>query len=383
MEFVRALGFEAVLANVEDGLPEFERPFDAVFAANLLDHLVAPHLFLLRLHRVLRPDGLVFVHVPTIPPLPLLDRLIRLAIGHNGYRASEHLYAFTPRAGAFMLERAGFDIVDSAFVAARDHPALRWGEPLLREIGITVMLVGRLPGEARPNLHARIHGPARPAGREGVGHIWCPASGCPGMMGPRSAGEQTGARRRQAKWEAFWEGGPVDSETTHRRSVELALELAHADGCPARPLRILDLGMVVSLGYASVGSYPGVQDELARVLRPNGMALVDFRHLSLYHVPLLLRRGRQWLAAWRRGEVALPLLGLRPARAWAAAGFRLEAIRLFNTYPPLGSWPGPSACLAFERSFGRPLAPPLARTALAKFRLVDEPVPIDGSAARR
>src|SRR5215213_4704659 len=30
VEFVRALGYEAVLANVEDGLPDFERSFAAV-----------------------------------------------------------------------------------------------------------------------------------------------------------------------------------------------------------------------------------------------------------------------------------------------------------------------------------------------------------------
>ena len=96
VDFVRALGCEALLANVEDGLPNFERPFEAAFASNLLEHLVSPHLFLLRLHKLLVPDGLIFLHVPTIPPLPLLDRLVKLVIGHNGYRASEHIYAFTP-----------------------------------------------------------------------------------------------------------------------------------------------------------------------------------------------------------------------------------------------------------------------------------------------
>jgi SAM-dependent methyltransferase len=143
VEFVRALGLSAVLGNVEDGFPQFEQPFDAVFASNLLEHLVAPHLFLLRLHQLLKPDGLAFIHVPTIPPLPLLDRVVRRAIGHNGYRASEHIYAFTPRVGEFLLQRAGFIVVDSAFVAVRDHPILKWGEPLFREIGISVMLVGR------------------------------------------------------------------------------------------------------------------------------------------------------------------------------------------------------------------------------------------------
>lgn len=143
VEFVRALGYEAVLANVEDGFPAFERPFDAVFAANLLEHLVAPHLFLLRLHQLLKPDGLAFIHVPTIPPLRAFDGVVRRLLGFNGFQASEHIYAFTPRVGAFLMERAGFQVIDLAFPAARDHPLLKWGEPLFREAGITVTLVAR------------------------------------------------------------------------------------------------------------------------------------------------------------------------------------------------------------------------------------------------
>ena len=46
------------------------------------------------------------------------------------------------RTAAFLLERAGFKVVDSAFVALRDHPLLKWSEPIGREIGISVMLVG-------------------------------------------------------------------------------------------------------------------------------------------------------------------------------------------------------------------------------------------------
>lgn len=206
-------------------------------------------------------------------------------------------------------------------------------------------------------------------------------------------------------------------------AVDLALRMLRPDGYPRRGLRILDLGcgngrvmellmaagcdvvgvdlaagalaaaraylgpgaplvqsdafrlglasasfdVVLSLGYASVASYPGVQQEVARVLRPGGVALVDFRHVSLYHLPLLPRWGLRWLRAWRRGEVVLPGLGLRPSPTWAAAGLRCEMVRHFNTYPPLARL-SPEASLAFERRYGWALAPLLARTALAKFR---------------
>jgi SAM-dependent methyltransferase len=138
-----------------------------------------------------------------------------------------------------------------------------------------------------------------------------------------------------------------------------AFRLGFADAC---------FNAVVSLGYASVGSYPGVQSELARVLRPGGLALIDYRHLGLYHLPVLPLRGRQLARAWRRGDVVVAGLGLRPNPAWAAAGFRLEAVRPFNTYPPLGAALPPRRALAFERHVGRHGAPLLARTALAAFR---------------
>lgn len=143
VEFCRALGFEAHVANVEDGLPDLGRSFDAIFCSNLLEHLVAPHLFLLRLHARLTARGQAFIHVPTMPPLPIADRLIKRIIGHNGYLASEHINAFTPRTLQFTLERAGFVVEDLVFVGARGHPILRWGEPLFREIGISVLAVAR------------------------------------------------------------------------------------------------------------------------------------------------------------------------------------------------------------------------------------------------
>lgn len=229
---------------------------------------------------------------------------------------------------------------------------------------------------------------------------------------------------RRAKWEAFWQSPRSNARATHLRSAELALELLRQEGQRKRRLRVLDLGCgdgeimqllttaglsvvgidlaaaalhaarqrlgrsarliqgdafrlpldsetfdaVVSLGYASVGSYPGAQHELARILRPGGVALVDFRHLGLYHLPLLLRRGRRLLRAWRRGQVSCALLGLRPSPDWAAAGLRLETVRCFNTYPPLPALLSPATCLAFERSLGRRLAPVLGRVSLARFR---------------
>lgn len=143
VQFCRALGFEVTQTNVEDGLPDFGRRFQAIYCSNLLEHLVAPHLFLLRLHALLEPGGRLFVHVPTMPPFPIVDRVLKRVIGHNGYLASEHINAFTPRTLAFTIERAGFTVDDVAFVGARGRGLLCFGEPVFRELGITAMAVAR------------------------------------------------------------------------------------------------------------------------------------------------------------------------------------------------------------------------------------------------
>lgn len=229
---------------------------------------------------------------------------------------------------------------------------------------------------------------------------------------------------RRAKWDTFWQRPRVEAEATHRLSAALALRRLRAAPHADRP-RVLDLGCgagrvvellaphcdvvgvdlaeaalraarrrlgpaarlvqadafhlpfadasfdaIVSLGYASVGSYPGVQPELARILRPGGLALVDFRRFGLYHLPLLPLRIRQIARAWRRGDASMPLLGFCPNPAWPTAGFRLESVALFNTYPPLGARLPTRLALAFEAGVGRPLAPLLARTALACFHKV-------------
>jgi SAM-dependent methyltransferase len=244
---------------------------------------------------------------------------------------------------------------------------------------------------------------------------------------------QTRAMRaeRRAKWEAFWRQPQATQIVTHRVSADLALELLRTEDYSDRSVRVLDLGcgtggmmqllrdagcevfgldiasgalatarqrlgpapplaqgdafqlglagesfdVVISLGYASVGSYLGVQAELARVLRLGGIALVDFRRIGLYHLPLVPWRLPAWVKAWRRGEVSLPILGLQPALSWSKAGLELEQVRLFNTHPPFGGWLRPGTLLAFERRIGGRCAAVLARTALAKFRKA-EPSPV-------
>lgn len=101
--------------NVEDGIWKAipEKSFDAVFSSNLIEHLVAPHLFFANIYRVLNDDGVLAIQHPVVVPVGMgkiagiISPLKRL-IGREGWHAGEHINFFTPRTICLSLQRAGF-----------------------------------------------------------------------------------------------------------------------------------------------------------------------------------------------------------------------------------------------------------------------------------
>jgi SAM-dependent methyltransferase len=139
-----------------------------------------------------------------------------------------------------------------------------------------------------------------------------------------------------------------------------AYELPFADGA---------FDVVVSFGYASAASYAGVEREVARVLRPGGVAVVDFANPSLYH----------WLAApgptlrWRRrfrdpSDPTYHFGGRGLRQHFGAAGLRLEAIRYLNAYPPLQRVADCGCAVTLDRWLSRLAGPLLGRVLLARLR---------------
>lgn len=124
---------------------------------------------------------------------------------------------------------------------------------------------------------------------------------------------------------------------------------------------------VVSFGYASAASYLGAEREVARVLRPGGVAIIDFRNLSVYNTLLSPRAGwRIWRRYLRREKVYhLGPSGLR--EHFSPAGLELETLRYFNTYPPAGNRFSTQAYLRME-GLGQIIGRPLARVLMGKFR---------------
>ena len=50
------------------------------------------------------------------------------------------------------------------------------------------------------------------------------------------------------------------------------------------PFRDNSFDVIVSYGYGSAASYKGAQAEVSRVLKPGGIAIIDFRNMSLYEL---------------------------------------------------------------------------------------------------
>ena len=126
---------------------------------------------------------------------------------------------------------------------------------------------------------------------------------------------------------------------------------------------------VVSFGYASAASYEDAEWEVARVLRPGGVAVVDFANPSLYHWLAAPRPTWRWLQRYRdpaQAQYHFGRFGLR--RHFGPAGLRLEALRYVNAYPPLERVAGQLWSAALDRRLARVTGPVLGRVLLARLR---------------
>lgn len=126
---------------------------------------------------------------------------------------------------------------------------------------------------------------------------------------------------------------------------------------------------VVSFGYASAASYEGAEWEVARVLRPGGVAIVDFANPSLYHWLAAPRPTWRWLRRYQSPAEAQYHFGRRGlAEHFGPAGLRLEALRYVNAYPPLERLAGQPWSPALDRRLSSLAGPALGRVLLAKLR---------------
>jgi len=159
ISFSRALGLEVSQYNIEDEWREAPESFNAVWFSNVLEHVFSPHAVLRNFHKTLKPGGLLFVRVPTIPSNVFFILLNRIFLGFLGYQADQHVNAFTRRTLEFTIERAGFEIVESnVFV-----PPVGWLNillnPFLKDSLSFVTTVARKIEFSYPDKRPSAHNP--------------------------------------------------------------------------------------------------------------------------------------------------------------------------------------------------------------------------------
>lgn len=100
-------GLDIRAGNAEElAEAKLEGPFDAVWANNLFEHLLAPHAFLIELKPMAKSGGKLILGVPMIPAFPTLMRLRRF----RGALASNHIGFYTRRTLQLTAERAGWKV---------------------------------------------------------------------------------------------------------------------------------------------------------------------------------------------------------------------------------------------------------------------------------
>lgn len=163
----RQRGLEALIANLEAGLPFASQTFDMVTCVEVVEHLLQPERALEEIHRVLRPQGQLIVTTPNYSYWAL--RLLYLAgmppVGLGRYYGEDtppwrepHIRFFNPQSLRNFLSQGGFEPAElrSTFVAFPSGLAPYLPRPLGLPLRVLGKLIGNLEflGDTWPSLLA-------------------------------------------------------------------------------------------------------------------------------------------------------------------------------------------------------------------------------------
>lgn len=143
MRFAQEMGLTVQECNLEEQLPDLE-PFDALLFSGTLEEILSPHVALMRFRNLIKPDGLLCLRVPVVPPRWFDLLYYRARRRQPGYDARAHLYFFTPRTLSLTVQRAGYDILQIVSPGIWMRPWLRPAHTLLLPYVPTAMVVARL-----------------------------------------------------------------------------------------------------------------------------------------------------------------------------------------------------------------------------------------------
>jgi SAM-dependent methyltransferase len=109
IEYGKQKGIRIVRGNVEFidelGLKE---SFEAIWANNLFEHLLAPHAFLIKLKTVANAETLLILGVPVVPRIATLMKITKF----RGALAGAHVNFFTRETLRLSAQFAGWNVLD-------------------------------------------------------------------------------------------------------------------------------------------------------------------------------------------------------------------------------------------------------------------------------
>ena len=91
---------------------EWDRPFDVVVCADVLEHLASPEAMLARIHQWLHLDGILLVSLPNIANISIRAALLagRFRYADRGILDRSHFSFYTRSSARELLERSGFRV---------------------------------------------------------------------------------------------------------------------------------------------------------------------------------------------------------------------------------------------------------------------------------
>lgn len=91
---------------------DWDRPFDVVVCADVLEHIASPSALLERIHEWLHPDGILLVSLPNIANVSIRLALLlgRFRYTERGILDRSHLSFYTRSSARRLLEDSGFRV---------------------------------------------------------------------------------------------------------------------------------------------------------------------------------------------------------------------------------------------------------------------------------
>lgn len=136
-------------------LPFPDASFDAVTMGCVLAHVANPLGFLVELHRVLKPDGVIVLSSPN--PNYYWETMLNIFFHHFKSRVSpskfkEHFFEFSRYNMRTIADRAGFSVVDEVGVSFH-VVKLGWTFQPRRRPGLAYEIIYVLKKSGEPNLY--------------------------------------------------------------------------------------------------------------------------------------------------------------------------------------------------------------------------------------